>query len=413
MRSSSLLAFAVSALEAADSRVLFVDFSGSLIPSSEATVVDVTNLQSIITRSLGVSPLQHTVQDPELLLTSFFKSARANLVMTVEDAGEADDFKFLDSFFKDEGDSAYVVRSASLSGVQSARPASMFASITTGLPTSHQHLQSANGVADILAETFQGQSLTVAMGSNSEQARAFCAHAKLQSASTFCFNAQGQDEALPVLDAVPHDKLGELQSLLQKEGVAKFENGMFSSLDNGADLKASSVFVSEMRSALWLLNALEHGSLHQLTTDNVPDFFTMSFASLKSVSSEYGSGSSEVRLAKQIMDTVFKQVVLRFSAVYPERGMVELVLLGQDQGQGRQSRRLLSAAGPQAKPSCVTNSTLAACDEIDRFHIVLWLSVIMGSGLMMAVYALAFMPFKKDTMLYGNFNPGWETRKRQ
>ena len=52
-------------------------------------------------------------------------------------------------------------------------------------------------------------------------------------------------------------------------------------------------------------------------------------------------------------------------------------------------------------------------DEIGRYQIALWLSIIMTLIAIGAIYSLAYMPFKKDTMLYSSFNPNWEDRKRR
>jgi hypothetical protein len=52
-------------------------------------------------------------------------------------------------------------------------------------------------------------------------------------------------------------------------------------------------------------------------------------------------------------------------------------------------------------------------DELQRYQIVLWFSIIIAFVVIAAVYSLAFMSFKKDTMLYSSFNPNWEDRKRR
>ena len=52
-------------------------------------------------------------------------------------------------------------------------------------------------------------------------------------------------------------------------------------------------------------------------------------------------------------------------------------------------------------------------DDIQRYQIVLWFSILISLVAIAAVYQLAFMSFKKDTMLYSSFNPNWEDRKRR
>jgi len=58
-----------------------------------------------------------------------------------------------------------------------------------------------------------------------------------------------------------------------------------------------------------------------------------------------------------------------------------------------------------------TNATTA--NDVQRYQIVLWMSVIMAFALFWIVYATISMSFKKDTLLYGTFNPNWEDRKRR
>jgi len=59
-----------------------------------------------------------------------------------------------------------------------------------------------------------------------------------------------------------------------------------------------------------------------------------------------------------------------------------------------------------------TNSTVTSAD-IQSYQIILWMSLIMAFAVYWAAYAIGFMSFKKDTLLYSTFNPGWEDRKRR
>jgi len=58
-----------------------------------------------------------------------------------------------------------------------------------------------------------------------------------------------------------------------------------------------------------------------------------------------------------------------------------------------------------------TNSTTTI--RIANYQITLWLSIALVLTLLAAIYSLAFMSFKKDTLLYSTFNPNWEERKRR
>jgi len=63
-----------------------------------------------------------------------------------------------------------------------------------------------------------------------------------------------------------------------------------------------------------------------------------------------------------------------------------------------------------ATTNTTTNTTVV---NVFRYQIVLWLSIVLALAAIGAAYALAFMTFKRDPLLYGSFNPQWEDRKRK
>jgi len=50
-------------------------------------------------------------------------------------------------------------------------------------------------------------------------------------------------------------------------------------------------------------------------------------------------------------------------------------------------------------------------NSIERYQITLWLSIGLALIMLAAVYAVAMMDNKKDTMLYSSFNPLFEDKK--
>lgn len=386
-----------------DSRILLLDMSGSVIASKQDLIVDVTSLQSIVCRSLGVAPLETTSNTPELMQTSFFKSARANVLITVNGLGSAalEGCVFLNSLANGRNKD-FTVRSGVLTGVSTSTAASL-AAMTTGLPTSHDALRTAHGIADIVVDAFP-ESLTLAMGGAADQARTFCV--QQQSVNSICFDANEQSMALPPTS----DKLqSELRSLLSKEHI-NFDE-LFN-VKNNWKTGALALFLNEMESLLWVEGSIEvGGSMHKQATDEVPDFYSITFSSLKGVQNEFGVDSSQARIARLVVDVVIKQALSRFAKVYPQRVMVELAFMGVSPPVlSHNSRRLLSQNGTDTYGT-VTKANVTP-GEVDRFHIVLWLSVLISLALLAALYNLAFMSFKKDELLYGTFNPGWEHRKR-
>lgn len=84
-----------------------------------------------------------------------------------------------------------------------------------------------------------------------------------------------------------------------------------------------------------------------------------------------------------------------------------------------QPRSLVEAASASGAIPAPAGRKLAAgdaaptADDVQRYQIVLWFSILFAFILFGAVYTLATMSFKKDTMLYSSFNPNWEERKRR
>jgi hypothetical protein len=68
---------------------------------------------------------------------------------------------------------------------------------------------------------------------------------------------------------------------------------------------------------------------------------------------------------------------------------------------------------PVAAESTVGDVYSNTTVNVFRYQIVLWLSILLALAVIFAAYALAFMTFKKDTLLYSTFNPNWEDRKRK
>lgn len=59
------------------------------------------------------------------------------------------------------------------------------------------------------------------------------------------------------------------------------------------------------------------------------------------------------------------------------------------------------------------NGSFPSDADIQRYQIALWVSIGLVVIALSAAYSLAFMEFKKDTILYSSFNPNWEERKRR
>lgn len=100
------------------------------------------------------------------------------------------------------------------------------------------------------------------------------------------------------------------------------------------------------------------------------------------------------------------------SAAAPKHVLVEMQAAGQAEQQQVPAGRRLAGVSPSSQRACSAWDVPCA-DNLQRYQIVLWASVALAFIAIAAVYQLAFMSFKKDTLLYSSFNPNWEDRKRR
>jgi len=211
--------------------------------------------------------------------------------------------------------------------------------------------------------------------------------------------------------------------------------------------------------------------------DNNPDLYTLTVASTTVLVEKYGRDSQEVRAALNLLDAALPKIVKKFSSLYAAPITAQIVLLGSHPSslQSADIRDVLEAIDhvmpsqglkeffpslylenakairlceseseslnlavkpfgfsvycpwmPDARRSLSTftamslfqqqntsNSTGVTQEEVQNYQICLWMSILIAFILLWIVYETAAMNFKKDTLLYGTFNPNWEDRKRR
>jgi len=172
-----------------------------------------------------------------------------------------------------------------------------------------------------------------------------------------------------------------------------------------------------------------------------------------------------------VIDSAVPQIVSRFQALYPQRSVAELVLMGSHASQleSVDSRELLAdihqllpqqqnvanyypylyvdaednsrltevcevmsmklnphnigvycpgstpltAYSLLAVGATATNTSGPTQAQIETYQIELWVSIAGVFVVAWAAYVIGWMGFKKDTLLYSTFNPNWEDRKRR
>jgi len=72
----------------------------------------------------------------------------------------------------------------------------------------------------------------------------------------------------------------------------------------------------------------------------------------------------------------------------------------------------LAAANSTNNTLCVGGANPAS-NCVELYQIELWISIGLAFAAFWASASIAYMSFKKDTLLYGSFNPNWEDRKRR
>jgi len=230
------------------------------------------------------------------------------------------------------------------------------------------------------------------------------------------------------------------------------------------------------------LNSLISSSFSSLVNDDYPDSYTFTLASLTKILEKYGRSSPEFLSSLYLVDAAVGKIVSQMSSLYPERAVIEIVLLGSHPSSrvpldirtvSNQLNRLLpqqsdlthyypnlyvdsdsnnnnnnnnnndvsnichilsiemEQSGVEVFCPSYSESSLLATSEllgvhtmattsynsstirIANYQITLWISITLVLTVLAVIYSLAFMSFKKDTLLYSTFNPNWEERKRK
>jgi len=224
---------------------------------------------------------------------------------------------------------------------------------------------------------------------------------------------------------------------------------------------ATLAFLAEVQYYTTLADALANSSeLSDLINDNTPDMFALHITSFRRLITVYGSDSVAVKQAVQILNTVIPEIVSSFQKLYKNQILAEVVVISDESvsssfsdaaqeagvqlvgshvyGYVDQSKyaQLAAAASKQnveiistaavkssnilasvridATSNSTSNTTSGpTMEEIARYQIVLWLAIALTVVLVAAVYSIGYMHIKKDTMVYGSYNPNWESRKRR
>eukprot|EP00808_Paulinella_micropora_P032124 g6280.t1 len=507
---------------------IFVDRSGRYF--KETQPMRSSDIGDVVTRAFGVSPLNEgSFFAAQFVDTNMFDRPKCNLLISLESLStDMVDTLGLHNLAKLRKQS-----SASMSFPSYPQDSvSEAASISTGrMPSEHGIVGSSwqenketvhafleadafsqtSTVADILSQTFQGQSLIVSASADAQQSLAYCSNYKLMAQhsdwNTFCLSLnptteeyqcveplhsifkkqteknirQSKQELVTALLSAESSVLAKLgdhvSAVVQGINVrVTFPGQQGESVSATYSLSSPEDFklFAELQFAYLLPEILrKDAGLLRLVEDDVPDFFAFSAAALSSVGLKSGVDSDRMAGAAHLLDAALPAILQRYLELYPDRMVAEVLLpasqpralstssktleaisnlVPQVNNLGSQFPQLNFNSATKLGADCKTLSDslkslnyVAYCPEstnliattganksvhanvapypgnnyqpnmeqIALFQVAFWTSVGLIAILLAAVCCLCNMSYKKDTLIYGSFNPEWNSRKRR
>lgn len=365
--------------EPRDAEILFLDPSGQFLTASiERSVMSDYSIADVITATVGVQPV-HTSGAPKFVKKNMFHRAHANLLLSVESVGS-------DLVGKHDLSNLQALRERSpvKNKLQyEAYPYDSLAvatSISTGeAPARHgvvgrywryenEHITAFSSqnsasyaqtatVADLMSQTFSGNSLTLSVSSDQQLASAFSVNIGLKQPqwNNMCFSrsAQGYSPCNPNLpedltassSSVHQQLLDNTTSVLRlASGSVKAQIGQNSKVEvtypgswSGRSEKASFDlqfepdlhFFYELQYVSSVLESLEKNPhLAALVQDDYPDFVAITLTSMTQLVEKYGRESVEFIGALHLVDALIPRFLDAFSKLYDSNAVSEVVLLG-------------------------------------------------------------------------------------
>jgi len=515
-----------------DSSIIFLDQTGNIFRNLPLpNEISIYNIADLIGQSFGISPMHKDFTASDYIKPNFFNRPMANLLIEL---GYVGDHLITDQSISIKLNYLSSLRHGEIKGfpmkvVHTSYPAN-YLSFATSLisgqkPSQHGivgkmwkdvdgsiiHGYSSKdswsqvpSLLDIIYQTFHGESLIVSLSGDEQSAKVNSVNPRFRKSSKQDHIAYFRPNKLDFKvsstgNTVIKNTLRELSARHIRFFFESHEDSILNLLRNhaGVDIKYNEGFISlhyaskdgtqqeahfdlslpedmclfsELQSSYSLVKVLHSPDVAPLIHDDFPDFFAISFKSIDSLVEKYGRHSTRVIGALYVLDRSIPLLFDRFSQLYPNRLLSEIVLLGShpntlsvENSQGKElislfnrkevfaglfpslyiprgidktfsselerigfelfsfpsNAKSMSYADPVSfyfteetslsNPSAPSQNVTSA--EVAKYQIVLWTSVLLAFVTFFAVYSLAFMSFKKDTLIYSTFNPKWETRQ--
>jgi hypothetical protein len=512
-----------------DSSIVFLDQTGNIFRNLKSEI-SIYNIADLIGRSFGISPMHKDFTASDYIKSNFFSRPMANLLIELDSIG--DDlitdpnigiklnyltslrYGEINGFPMNVVETSYPVNYLSLAtSLISGRKPSQHGivgkmwkdadgSIIRGYSSKDSWSQ-VPSLLDIIHETFHGKSLIVSLSGDEQSAKVNSVNPRFRKSSNqdhiAYFRPNELDFKVSSGNVIIKNTLGELTArhirflfestqdsilnllrnhagvdIVYNEGIISLhytsKDGTRQEARFDPSLPEDMRLFSELQSSYSLVKVLRSPDVAPLIHDDSPDFFSISFKAINSLTEKYGQHSTQVIGALHLLDSTIPILFDRFSTLYPNRLLSEIVLLGSHHStlsvENSQRKELISLFNRQdvfadlfpslyipremdrtfsselerigfevfslpsnaklvshAAPVFVYFTEDAApvyqsaqsgnvtSAEIAKYQIALWTSVLLIFVTVFAVYSLAFMSFKKDTLIYSTFNPKWETRQ--
>eukprot|EP00455_Lapot_gusevi_P027881 TRINITY_DN2961_c0_g2_i1.p1 TRINITY_DN2961_c0_g2~~TRINITY_DN2961_c0_g2_i1.p1 ORF type:complete len:561 (+),score=210.15 TRINITY_DN2961_c0_g2_i1:61-1743(+) len=365
--------------EDVDTLAVLIDKSNSqLVGASNEVDLPLYNVVDVVTRSLGVQPV-HPDFAPAFLKADIFSKVKANLYFSVEALGE----EFLSNHmmnslqqlrnthhsFRLTGHS-YPVNHVSLatslaSGVPPSRhgivgDAWVDAEDVKVVAFDETNARASSRVAnwaDVLSQSFGGQSLTVSASASPQAAAAYMSHhtvaAQRPDAHDYGFALRGTSFTSLRGNSNIQLDVHNLEALFGSSGlIARFWNSLKPTGGNfqfdaakhtltlslggqqavfNLDAEENVDFFGELSFALHLLEKLQTDeALKALVQDDIPDAYSFTFAAIKDIRDKHGEESPLFGVAVRLLDLALPQLMDRYAALYQNSALTEFVMLGSD-----------------------------------------------------------------------------------
>jgi len=451
-----------------DGSVLLLLNNERIIKNTDAHQIDEISIADMIGHLLGTPILNDEASRDSFPVSSVFNKPTANLLIVI-DGVEAD---YVRQFTQLEGQKLNLNRIAypedsiaSLTTIASGQTPSVHGIVSGSWRSKGRTLfgystvqsRSAN-FADVLSQSFAGQSLVLSVSGDFQSAAAFSVHPEIQDQMNWNNQAFYWSSDSNRFDSIFGNNLGSEQ--LSRADIVT----LASKRNNIAlfDLKSQEdfLFFAELEMVQSVVADLSsNAKLSALAADSTPDAFTFVFSSLKDLIAKYGASSPQATTAATLLNELISQVVENINTVYNQKLASEILVLApsaSDRMKVDPIRQVVYSAiqsqvvskevfdaffpsiyvkeGLDVDVVCATVSTklpagyTAHCNTFDytmfglekqtgntsnttnttdssnssaaTFQIVLWVSILLGLTLAAVIYGMCTLSDGDDSLLY-------------